>query len=421
MVCNNRNTSTIRRGAAIILAVIMLMMAVVANTTVSVGAKTTSNEIVGKTVAEVLGMDGNTYINWLYSHQSDKYYLTTPYKGWDHRNPNGDKANAYGYLDTKNVAGMNCTGFVWHVLMKATKASGGNYSIIPALSGWVSFYRNNNISRRYFSSKTEMLNSGYLEKGDIIWMFIHGSEDISDDNNHIGIYWGNGQSDVFWNSITPENTQGRISDYPGAQYCVLKVMTRGYISVKKSSTNPELTDGKPEYTLKNIEYYVSKSPTDFDYSKNGKNYLGYIKLNESGEGHSVNGSRATLCSLAPGTYYVKEGYIPSNCNYERDETVYTVKVTAENTKTKPVELNVFDQPIQEPNILGDVDNDGEVSVLDAAFIQRKVCDIPLAVDPEHFLKTADVDGNNSIDITDAAMIQRYESELPTPYKIGEPI
>ena len=78
MVCNNRNTSTIRRGAAIILAVIMLMMAVVTNKAVSVGAKTTSNEIVGKTLAEVLGMDGNTYINWLYSHQSDKYYLTTP-------------------------------------------------------------------------------------------------------------------------------------------------------------------------------------------------------------------------------------------------------------------------------------------------------------------------------------------------------
>ena len=89
----------------------------------------------------------------------------------------------------------------------------------------------------------------------------------------------------------------------------------GYIKVIKSSANSAVSDGKSEYSFKGIEYYVSKSKTDFDTS--GSNYLGYIKLNEAGEGHSKDGSRETLRFLSPGTYYIKEGYIPSGNGYER--------------------------------------------------------------------------------------------------------
>lgn len=116
----------------------------------------------------------------------------------------------------------------------------------------------------------------------------------------------------------------------------------GYIKVIKSSANPSVSDGKSEYSFKGIEYYVSKSKTDFDTS--GSNYLGYIKLNEAGEGHSKDGSRETLRNLAPGTYYIKEGYIPSGNGYERDNNVYTVTVTKDNTTTNPVVLRVSDEP-----------------------------------------------------------------------------
>lgn len=120
----------------------------------------------------------------------------------------------------------------------------------------------------------------------------------------------------------------------------------GYIKVIKSSSNTSVTSGNSNYSFEGIQYYVSKSATDFDV--NGSNYLGYIGLNASGEGHSKDGSRATLRFLPPGTYYVKEGYIPSSCSYERNDTVYTVNVTKNHTTTSPLVLRVSDKPVAAP-------------------------------------------------------------------------
>ena len=116
----------------------------------------------------------------------------------------------------------------------------------------------------------------------------------------------------------------------------------GYIKVIKTSSETSVTSGNSSYSFEGIQYYVSKSATDFDV--NGSNYLGYIGLNASGEGHSKDGSRATLRFLPPGTYYVKEGYIPSGCSYERNDTVYTVNVTKNHTTTAPLVLRVSDNP-----------------------------------------------------------------------------
>ena len=49
-----------------------------------------------------------------------------------------------------------------------------------------------------------------------------------------------------------------------------------------------------------------------------------------------------------GTYYVKEGYIPSGCSYKRDNTVYTVNVTKNHTTTAPLVLRVSDKPVAAP-------------------------------------------------------------------------
>ena len=115
-----------------------------------------------------------------------------------------------------------------------------------------------------------------------------------------------------------------------------------YIKVIKSSSNTSVTSGNSSYTFNGIEYYVSKSKTDFDTG--GSNYLGYIKLNAAGEGHSKDGSRATLRNLYPGTYYLKEGYVPNNTGYKKNDTVYTVTVTKNHTTTAPLVLRVSDEP-----------------------------------------------------------------------------
>lgn len=116
----------------------------------------------------------------------------------------------------------------------------------------------------------------------------------------------------------------------------------GYIKVIKSSSNTTVTNGNSNYSFKDIEYYVSKSKTDFDTS--GNNYIGYIKLNAAGEGHSKDGSRETLRFLPPGTYYIKEGYIPNGNGYKKNNTVYTVTVTKEHMTTAPLVLRVSDEP-----------------------------------------------------------------------------
>ncbi|MBQ9471930.1 MAG: hypothetical protein IJU73_02170, partial [Ruminococcus sp.] len=151
-----------KKVLSLLLILIMMLSAIAFVSTLSASAL---ENVKGKTIAEVLGMDVDRYMNWLTSHEKDKYYLGTPYVGFDHRNPTGDCKGAYGSLDTRGKAAMNCIGFVWHALYKPTKASGGKTSLIPTMTGWVSFYRYYNVSHRYFSSINEMLNSGYLEKG----------------------------------------------------------------------------------------------------------------------------------------------------------------------------------------------------------------------------------------------------------------
>ena len=88
------------------------------------------------TVCTELGINGYEYYKWLVNHDgtlsndidnetdNTKYYTGTRYVGYDHRNPLGDCTEAYGVRDVKGVAVMNCTGFVWHVLMKSAVNSG---------------------------------------------------------------------------------------------------------------------------------------------------------------------------------------------------------------------------------------------------------------------------------------------------------
>ena len=239
--------NALNKTCSLILTVILLLYIF---PVISVNAATLPFEVKGKTISQVLGMNPQTYMDWLTSHANDNYYIGTTYKPYDHRNPKGDCKSAYGNADIKGTAAMNCTGFVWHVLYKATKSSGGNTSIIPALSGWYSFYTSNNISRKYFSSKSEMLKSGYLEKGDIIWMF-NGSETAVSDYHHIGIYWGNdSNSDVLWHSIdSVDNKSGNI------QSAITPISRNPLYVVIKLGVSPtsSITLGVGEtYTLDNL-------------------------------------------------------------------------------------------------------------------------------------------------------------------------
>lgn len=196
-----------------------------------------------KRLSEVLGFDSNTYLNWLDNHDNDSskagYYIGTPFAVADCRVPNGAKGSVLGHADTAGKSGMNSAGFVWHVLYSAcTSGKGDNpntksdgyfsgahnggkcqyYSPtgvkIPTLDAsdgvsWYDMYSGKNVKRYYFKTKSAMLKSGVLEKGDIIRLISNrtyngkAAENVSGSLHHIGIYYPttyNGKSVNFWHS-----------------------------------------------------------------------------------------------------------------------------------------------------------------------------------------------------------------------------
>lgn len=171
----------------------------------------------------VLGVTRKNLVTWLESHSNDDYYLGTRYKPYDWRSPNGD-LNSFG-IHSNGSPGMNCTGFVWHALIKA----GADFNLTPQLSNWSSFIKRYNIQTYVFRNKGQMLASEVLEKGDIIWVY-DGNMNTVKDTHHVGIFWGDTPSqDRFWHSIFDNQTTwsgfNRISpivSFPVVTYVVVK-------------------------------------------------------------------------------------------------------------------------------------------------------------------------------------------------------
>lgn len=70
-------------------------------------------------------------------------------------------------------------------------------------------------------------------------------------------------------------------------------------------------------------------------------------------------------------------------------------------------------------ILGDVNGDGEVTVTDATFIQRKIISIPIPFELND--RVADVNGDGEVTVLDVTCLQRWLAELSAPEGIGKPI
>lgn len=68
-------------------------------------------------------------------------------------------------------------------------------------------------------------------------------------------------------------------------------------------------------------------------------------------------------------------------------------------------------------LLGDVDQDGAITINDVTCIQRKLAAYPDNCD---FSKlAADTNGSGAVDISDATNVQMWLARLETPYSIGE--
>ena len=312
----------------------------------------------GQTIDQALGAT-KTVESVLSQHENDEYYLTTPY---GNKGPHGESGaiNTWDCWKPKGEYGsgayMNCAGFVVAVL----RACGANTSIIgnytandgynrgneANASKWEEYCRDNNAVSYTFSSKEQMLASGILEKGDIIYMepvdWNHSNSDC-----HIGFFWGSSSSeDLYWHSSShadgivkgyfPNSAGGNVISkitpkYPVGYYRVIKTLHKGYLTLHKDSSNKTLTDANDCYSLAGAEYGVY---TD----SNCSNKVATLTTNASGNANTV--------SLNPGRYYVKETKAPKG--YFTDSQVYTADVSGANRESSPVKLSVSDNPANDP-------------------------------------------------------------------------
>lgn len=411
----------LKRIAAIVLITALLLCTTPFS--VEASAASAGDYIKGQTVCEALKMDGAAYMNWLLSHEHDDYYLGTPYRAYDHRNPNGDCKGANGYLDIAGQPGMNCMGFVWHVLRKATEFSGGDVDRADLSMLRLTFYRGLNITRRYFPNKQAMLDSGHLEKGDIIWMILDQDEDYGSEYNHTGIYWGDGHSDVLWHSNTVTGGQGKCNViskiYPmkdrNTMYIVLKV---GAVTLSKPKLKSAVN------TEKGIKI-------TWDKVKGASNYRVFLKTpgkwKKLGD---TTGTSYTYTGAAEGEECVFTVRCITACGkgftsmYD-SKGISCQRITALPTPTipapQPTQIETSPPTEAETNaaprsfILGDVDSDAEVTILDATTIQLRMADLPTTTyDPE----AADVDRDGETTVFDATVIQHWLAGLLMNEDIG---
>lgn len=171
------------------------------------------------TVEQYLGATRSA-LEELEAHESDSYYLGTPYgtigpgefspllADWDCWHPNGKPAsNGESY--------MNCTGFVVAVLEACgadcdiigsyVDATGYDFGNKSNLSRWRHFFDEHASMRTRYESKEALLASGKLTKGDLI-LAEPNDWSVSGADNHIMFFWGDSpDEDRAWHSSSKGN------------------------------------------------------------------------------------------------------------------------------------------------------------------------------------------------------------------------
>lgn len=100
-----------------------------------------------------------------------------------------------------------------------------------------------------------------------------------------------------------------------------------------------------------------------------------------------------------------------------DIGIHKMKLTFEDGEADIV-LYITDKQNVPLGILGDADNDGNVNIIDASYIQKWIANIPLDT---FNLLAADTDEDGDITIIDASYIQKWLANIKSNENIGKPI
>lgn len=118
-----------------------------------------------------------------------------------------------------------------------------------------------------------------------------------------------------------------LVNYGTGTQCLITFHNKGKLKLKKTSSNPGISDNNPCYSLEGATYGV--------YSDSGcTQQVGTLTCNASGDSNVID--------IAPGTYYVKE--TKAGKSYALDEGIHKVNVSGGQTAT----VNVTDAPQNDP-------------------------------------------------------------------------
>lgn len=248
-----------------------------------------------------LGVKPGAVLAELRAHEYDDYYLGTPYNGWPLTPENCLRPNgAY-----PGNGGMNCTGFVASVLRKCgadlSEIASFGYSGGEANAyNWFKWMQKNAVESYHFQTISELLASGYAQKGDIIF-FDPVSWEVEGADCHIGFFWGDSPSDNrFWHSsILPARTNS-ITELMGkceSTVYLFKNSHTGNLEIQKHSAeeDSELTAGNSLYSLEGAEYTIFRHGTE--------DVAAVITTDAKGYGRADG--------LLAGSYDIKETKAPS--------------------------------------------------------------------------------------------------------------
>ena len=177
----------------------------------------------------------------------------------------------------------------------------------------------------------------------------------------------------------------------------------------------------------NYMFYQRKAETDKYYASDASSYL-IVKTDETGSLKSVSVTQTPteiIYSEMDGTLTLTGGKI--TLVYDNGATG-TIDITSEmlteydvtSGENQNITLTygglsvsfvakITTIPKNEKMLLGDIDGDGKVTIIDATYIQRHIAQ--LTTIPENRIACADTDKDGKVSIIDATMIQRFIAQL----------
>lgn len=118
-----------------------------------------------------------------------------------------------------------------------------------------------------------------------------------------------------------------LVNYGTGTQCLITFHNKGKLKLKKASSNPDISDNNPCYSLEGATYGVYSDSVCTQQ-------VGTLTCNASGDSNVID--------IAPGTYYVKE--TQAGKSYALDEGIHQVNVSGGQTAT----VNVTDTPQNDP-------------------------------------------------------------------------